>query len=129
MQTPLYEEFYNSFNAAVCSPSFLDKKSPSFLDKKSDETSPNYLKLPPKSRSPSRVPGTPSKAVDAISNDSPGSNSKHVLNVGNSSDQSAQENSSPQCINEAQPDSCSPGSVLELSVIFVFLFLIFRLTE
>ncbi|KAK3185152.1 hypothetical protein Dsin_032438 [Dipteronia sinensis] len=92
MQTPLYEEFFNSLNT-VCSPGFLERKA--------DETSPNYLKLPPKSRSPSRVPvGTqsPSMAVDAVSSGSPGSNSKHV---GNAGDQTSQENPSPQC-NEAQ---------------------------
>ncbi|KAL5786605.1 hypothetical protein ACOSQ2_008997 [Xanthoceras sorbifolium] len=100
MQTPLYEEFYNSLNT-VCSPNFLERKA--------DETSPNYLKLPPKSRSPNRVPvGTPSIAVDAVNNGSPGSNSKHVLNVGGAGDQTLQENVSPQC-NEAQQDACSPS--------------------
>ncbi|KAK1582437.1 hypothetical protein Q3G72_014963 [Acer saccharum] len=101
MQTPLYEEFFNTLNT-VCSPSFLERKA--------DETSPNYLKLPPKSRSPSRVPvGTPSPsmAVDAVSSGSPGSNSKHV---GNAGDQTSQENPSPQC-NEAQQDACSPSSM------------------
>ncbi|GFZ02955.1 NPK1-related protein kinase 2 [Actinidia rufa] len=58
LQTPLYEEFYNSFNA-FCSPSLIEKAH--------DENSPNYLKLPPKSRSPNRVPsGTPSAAVDGM---------------------------------------------------------------
>ncbi|KAL1145513.1 hypothetical protein V6Z11_A11G303100 [Gossypium hirsutum] len=57
LQTPLYEEFYNSLNLSG-SPSFVEKR---------EETPPNYLKLPPKSRSPSRGPvGTPSSAADAI---------------------------------------------------------------
>lgn len=68
-----------------------------------DETSPNYLKLPPKSRSPSRAPvGTSPVAVDAVSTGSPGSNGKRASNIGVASNISAQENSSPQ------PESCSP---------------------
>ncbi|XVF57436.1 hypothetical protein PTKIN_Ptkin06aG0205100 [Pterospermum kingtungense] len=89
LQTPLFEEFYNSLNL-VCSPSFVENTR--------DETPPNYLKLPPKSRSPSRGPvGTPSSAADAISTGSPGSNnSRRVSNMGNASDQTPQDNSSPQ---------------------------------
>ncbi|KAJ6434408.1 hypothetical protein OIU84_018006 [Salix udensis] len=63
LQTPLYEEFFNSLNAS-CSPSFGGSSR--------DETPPNYLKLPPKSKSPSRIPvGSPSTATDA-SNDRKG---------------------------------------------------------
>ncbi|XP_031270169.1 mitogen-activated protein kinase kinase kinase ANP1-like isoform X3 [Pistacia vera] len=109
LQTPLYEEFYNSLNAC-CSPSFVERMS--------DETSPNYLKLPPKSRSPSRVPlGSPSIAVDAVNTGSPGSNGKRVPNVANTSDQASQENSSPQCNDrkglmvDGQPESCSPSMI------------------
>ncbi|KAL9447348.1 hypothetical protein AB3S75_014918 [Citrus x aurantiifolia] len=95
LQTPLYEEFYNSLNSA-CSPSFVESVC--------DETSPNYLKLPPKSRSPSRAPvGTSPVAVDAVSTGSPGSNGKRASNIGVASNISAQENSSPQ------PESCSPS--------------------
>ncbi|KAK8576387.1 hypothetical protein V6N13_090860 [Hibiscus sabdariffa] len=88
LQTPLYEEFYNSLNLS-CSPSFVEKR---------DETPPNYLKLPPKSRSPSRAPvGTPSSTADAISTGSPGSNNSRCLsNVDNASEQTPQENSSPR---------------------------------
>ncbi|KAL4376883.1 hypothetical protein GQ457_02G036040 [Hibiscus cannabinus] len=88
LQTPLYEEFYNSLNFS-CSPSFVEKR---------DETPPNYLKLPPKSRSPSRAPvGTPSSTADAISTGSPGSNnSRRLSNVDNASEQTPQENSSPR---------------------------------
>ncbi|KAJ0015190.1 hypothetical protein Pint_19875 [Pistacia integerrima] len=109
LQTPLYEEFYNSLNAC-CSPSFVERMS--------DETSPNYLKLPPKSRSPSRVPlGSPSIAVDAVTTGSPGSNGKRVPTVANTSDQASQENSSPQCNDrkglmvDSQPESCSPSMI------------------
>ncbi|KDP23520.1 hypothetical protein JCGZ_23353 [Jatropha curcas] len=106
LQTPLYEEFYNSLNA-VCSPSFVESSH--------DETPPNYLKLPPKSRSPSRVPvGTPSAATDSVSTGSPGSNTRRVSNVGNASDQSPVENSSPQYndrkgLAEDQPEKTSPS--------------------
>ncbi|XVE62995.1 hypothetical protein DITRI_Ditri06bG0164400 [Diplodiscus trichospermus] len=110
LQTPLYEEFYNSLNLA-CSPSFIESKR--------DETPPNYLKLPPKSRSPSRGPaGTPSSAADAISTGSPGSNnSRRVSNIGNSSDQTPQDNSSPQhsdwkgILVDGQPEPSSPSVI------------------
>ncbi|OMO62517.1 hypothetical protein CCACVL1_22781, partial [Corchorus capsularis] len=110
LQTPLYEEFYNSVNV-LCSPSFIENKR--------DETPPNYLKLPPKSRSPSRGPmGTPSSAADAISTGSPGSNnSRRVSNIGNASDQASQENSSPQLSDrkgvllDGQPEPSSPSVV------------------
>ncbi|XP_015875145.2 mitogen-activated protein kinase kinase kinase ANP1 isoform X1 [Ziziphus jujuba] len=83
LQTPLYEEFYNSMNGA-CSPSYVESTC--------DETTPRYLKLPPKSRSPSRGPmGTPSAVVDAHSTGSPGSNGKRVSNICNASDQSSQD--------------------------------------
>ncbi|KAL4637039.1 hypothetical protein ACB092_03G051900 [Castanea dentata] len=86
LQTPLYEEFYNSL--AACSPSFAESTR--------DETTPKYLKLPPKSRSPSRGPtGAPSPTVDSLNTGSPGSNSRHVSNIGNASDQSSQDNPSP----------------------------------
>ncbi|XP_021817530.1 mitogen-activated protein kinase kinase kinase ANP1-like isoform X1 [Prunus avium] len=89
LQTPLYEEFYNSLNV-VCSPNFLDN-SP-------DETTSRYLKLPPKSRSPSRGPiGTPSAVADALSSGSPGSNGRRVSNIGN--DQTAQDMPSPPLSN------------------------------
>ncbi|XP_021619785.1 mitogen-activated protein kinase kinase kinase ANP1 isoform X1 [Manihot esculenta] len=88
LQTPLLEEFYNSLNA-ICSPNFAENSR--------DETPPNYLKLPPKSRSPSRAPvGTPSAATDAVSNGSPRSTIRCVPNAGNASDQSSEDNSSPQ---------------------------------
>ncbi|KAF2307228.1 hypothetical protein GH714_025595 [Hevea brasiliensis] len=106
LQTPLYEEFYNSLNAAG---------SPSFTGSSHNETLPNYLKLPPKSRSPSRAPvGTPSAVTNAVSAGSPGSNTRHVSNVGNANDQSSEDSSSPQnndrkgLVVDDQPESSSP---------------------
>ncbi|KAJ9682018.1 hypothetical protein PVL29_018082 [Vitis rotundifolia] len=87
LQTPLYEEFYNTLNAA-CSPSVAERTQ--------DENVINYLKLPPKSRSPSRPPiGTPSAAVDSTSTASPGSCGRRMSNVGNAGDQTAQDTPSP----------------------------------
>ncbi|XVF31324.1 hypothetical protein REPUB_Repub16aG0135900 [Reevesia pubescens] len=111
LQTPLYEEFYNSLNL-TCSPSFVEHKR--------DETPPNYLKLPPKSRSPSRGPiSTPSSAADAISTGSPGSNSsRRVSNMGNANDQTPQDNLSPQhgdwkgLLVDGQPEPSSPSVIV-----------------
>ncbi|XP_050380085.1 mitogen-activated protein kinase kinase kinase ANP1-like isoform X1 [Argentina anserina] len=87
LQTPLYEEFYNSMNV-VCSPSFVDS-SP-------DETTSKYLKLPPKSRSPIRSPiGTPSIVADAVCSVSPGSSGRRVSNIGNASDKNLKDMSPP----------------------------------
>lgn len=70
LQSPLYEEFYNSLNAAA---------SPSYIETTGGDLSPKYLNLPPKSRSPSRGPvGNVSAAADALSNGSPGSNGKRA---------------------------------------------------
>ncbi|KAK4595921.1 hypothetical protein RGQ29_014134 [Quercus rubra] len=67
-----------------------------FTESTRDETTPKYLKLPPKSRSPSRGPtGAPSPTVDSLNTGSPGSNSRHVSNIGNASDQVQQDNPSP----------------------------------
>ncbi|KAJ6996019.1 hypothetical protein NC653_012795 [Populus alba x Populus x berolinensis] len=106
LQTPLYEEFYNNLNAP---------SSPSFGGSSRDETPPNYLKLPPKSRSPSQVPvGSPSTSTDAVSTRSPGSN-KRASNVGNASDQASEDNSSPRGNDwkalplDDQPETASPS--------------------
>ncbi|PON76393.1 Serine/threonine protein kinase [Parasponia andersonii] len=107
LQTPLYEEFFNSLNAAA---------SPSYVESTSDETTPRYLKLPPKSRSPSRGPvGSPSAAVDSISTGSPGSNSRPVSNICIASDQTSKNSSSPPLNNlrgllvDAQQEPNSPS--------------------
>lgn len=74
LQTPLYEEFFNSLNAS-CSPNVVDSPSDDIAGRK-------YLRLPPKSKSPSRVPfSSPSKAVDNAG--SPGSNGRSSSAVGN----------------------------------------------
>ncbi|KAJ6974376.1 mitogen-activated protein kinase kinase kinase ANP1-like [Populus alba x Populus x berolinensis] len=106
LQTPLYEEFYNSLNASF---------SPSFGGSLRDETPPNYLKLPPKSKSPSRIPvGSPSTASDAVSTGSPGSN-RRASNVGNASDEASEDNSSPRSNDrkglqvDGQPETSSPS--------------------
>jgi hypothetical protein len=105
LQTPLYEEFYNSLNASF---------SPSYGGSSRDETPPNYLKLPPKSKSPSRIPvGSPSTASDAVSTGSPGSN-RRASNVGNASDEASEDNSSPRSNDrkglqvDGQPETSSP---------------------
>ncbi|KAK2976067.1 hypothetical protein RJ640_024795 [Escallonia rubra] len=95
LQTPLYEEFYNSLNAS-CSPNFAETTC--------NESALNYLKLPPKSRSPSQAPvGSPS----TVNNASPGSGSTHMCNVHSASNQSPQDTSSPQ------QEQSSPWLVLE----------------
>ncbi|XP_011023603.1 PREDICTED: mitogen-activated protein kinase kinase kinase ANP1-like isoform X2 [Populus euphratica] len=106
LQTPLYEEFYNSLNASF---------SPNFGGSSRDETPPNYLKLPPKSKSPSRIPvGSPSTASDAVSTGSPGSN-RRASNVGNASDEASEDNSSPRSNDwkglqvDGQPETSSPS--------------------
>ncbi|RDX94719.1 Mitogen-activated protein kinase kinase kinase ANP1, partial [Mucuna pruriens] len=82
LQTPLYEEFYNSLNTS-CSPNVIDSAS-------DDTAARKYLKLPPKSRSPSRVPiGSPSKAGDNAG--SPGSNGRASSTVGHVNNHSSQD--------------------------------------
>ncbi|XP_061348476.1 mitogen-activated protein kinase kinase kinase NPK1 [Gastrolobium bilobum] len=82
LQTPLYEEFYNSLNTS-CSPNVIESTS-------DDTAARKYLKLPPKSRSPSRVPiSTPSKAVDNAG--SPGSNGRSSSTVGNVNNHGSQD--------------------------------------
>ncbi|KAJ1417114.1 Serine/threonine-protein kinase, active site [Sesbania bispinosa] len=82
LQTPLYEEFYNSLNTS-CSPKVIDSIS-------DDTAARKFLKLPPKSRSPSRVPiSTPSKAVENAG--SPGSNGRSSSTVGNVNNHGSQD--------------------------------------
>lgn len=109
LQTPLYEEFYNSLNVV---------SSPSLIENRRDETPSNYLKLPPKSRSPARGPaGSPSTAADVVSTGSPGSNSKHVSNIDDGGDHTPQDNSSSQVsdwrglLGDAKQESSSLRSV------------------
>ncbi|CAN8294885.1 unnamed protein product [Cochlearia groenlandica] len=81
LQTPLYEEYYN--NLSICSPSGMESNSG---NSKREDSARGFLKLPPKSRSPSRVPfgGSPSRAAETTSNSkSPGSGGSHELNMYN----------------------------------------------
>ncbi|KAF8388041.1 hypothetical protein HHK36_026707 [Tetracentron sinense] len=91
LQTPLYEEFYNTLN--VTGP-------PSVVRNSHTENVTNYLKLPPKSRSPSRLAnGSPSAAVDNVNISSPGSCSRRVSNIGSVNSHILREIPSPQ-LNE-----------------------------
>ncbi|KAK7397208.1 hypothetical protein VNO78_18375 [Psophocarpus tetragonolobus] len=91
LQTPLYEEFYNSLNTS-CSPNVIDSTSDDFASRK-------YLKLPPKSRSPSRVPiSTPSKAVD--NSGSPGSNGRSSTAVGHVNNHNSSQDIPASPLNE-----------------------------
>ncbi|XP_022150775.1 mitogen-activated protein kinase kinase kinase NPK1 [Momordica charantia] len=94
MQTPLYEEFYNSLNTS-CSPVFIESKP--------DESTPKYLKLPPKSRSPSRSPGNQSTVMDAFGTGSPGSGSRS-----NGNDQRSQLNDWKGLLADGQSEAGSP---------------------
>lgn len=95
LQTPLYEEFFNSLNTS-CSPNVVDSTS-------DDTATRKYLKLPPKSRSPSR---TPSKAVDNAG--SPGSNGRSSPTVGNVNNHGSQDipaSKGPVADSQQEPSS------------------------
>ncbi|CAN1219943.1 Mitogen-activated protein kinase kinase kinase ANP1, partial [Linum perenne] len=108
LQTPLYEEFYNSM-IATSSPNLCESL-------RLDTPSPNYLKLPPKSKSPSRVPvKTSSPVTDAACTESPGSTGRSMANVDNANDEASKAVSSPHIDEQkglfvdAQSESSSPG--------------------
>ncbi|CAA7053275.1 unnamed protein product [Microthlaspi erraticum] len=89
LQTPLYEEYYN--NMITCSPGGMES---SLRNSKREDTARGFLKLPPKSRSPSRGPpgGSPSRATDTANcSKSPGSGSSRELNVSNGGDEASQD--------------------------------------
>ncbi|CDO99017.1 unnamed protein product [Coffea canephora] len=74
LQSPLYEEFYNSLNAA-------SPVSPVATENK--ENVSDNLNLPPKSRSPNRLPSRRlSAVVDNTNSCSPESRSKRSSNIG-----------------------------------------------
>lgn len=86
LQSPLYEEFYNSLNP-LCSVSAVGTEN--------KENLAYNCNLPPKSRSPNRVPSKRfSAAVDVAYTASPENRSKHVSD-GSSSHQVMQEPKSP----------------------------------
>ncbi|KAG2305465.1 hypothetical protein Bca52824_034116 [Brassica carinata] len=89
LQTPLYEEYYN--NLITCSPSGMESKLSS---SKREDNARGFLKLPPKSRSPSRGPlgGSPSRATDTGScTKSPGSGSSREVNMNDGGDEASQD--------------------------------------
>ncbi|KAK2969449.1 hypothetical protein RJ640_011346, partial [Escallonia rubra] len=88
LQSPLYEEFYNSLNVSG---------SPSALETENKENVSMNMNLPPKSRSPSRVPSRRySAAIDVTCIASTGGLPKRSSNAGLKSDQTMQEVLSPQ---------------------------------
>nr|GEV36886.1 mitogen-activated protein kinase kinase [Tanacetum cinerariifolium] len=87
MQTPLYEEFYNSMNAAI-SPVVNENKE-NLLN------NPNLL--PPKSKSPNRLfRKRLSSVVDVSYISSPGNKAERHSNIGGANDQRPLECRSPQ---------------------------------
>ncbi|XP_042482219.1 mitogen-activated protein kinase kinase kinase NPK1-like [Macadamia integrifolia] len=106
LQTPLYEEFYNTLNAS----------GPlGIVGGINDENVINYLKFPPKSKSPSQVPsGTPSPSP-AVDTASPGSCSRRVSNIGSHNNQCLREIPSPQLdewkgvLRDSQQEPISPS--------------------
>ncbi|XP_057489139.1 mitogen-activated protein kinase kinase kinase NPK1-like [Actinidia eriantha] len=106
LQTPLYEEFYNSLNAA---------SSPSADWTENKENFTNNLNLPPKSKSPKRVPSRRlSSAVDVAYTASSVTHAKRVSNIGPESVQILPEVQSPkpsewkEILLEAQQEPVSP---------------------
>ncbi|XP_076919496.1 mitogen-activated protein kinase kinase kinase NPK1-like [Bidens hawaiensis] len=106
MQTPLYEEFYNSLNASI-SPVGIENK----------ENSSTNLNLPPKSKSPNSnrlFKRRLSSAVDVSYISSPGNKSERRVSYIN--DQNPHEPRSPQhCqmnenVLESQKDAISPSA-------------------
>ncbi|KAL5537328.1 hypothetical protein UlMin_046114, partial [Ulmus minor] len=107
LQTPLYEEFFNGCNAAAF---------PSYADCTCDETTLRFLKLPPKSRSPSWCPiASPSAAIDVLSTASPGSNGRRASNICGANDQILKDTPSPPLsvwkvlLDDAQQDPNNPS--------------------
>ncbi|KAH7842532.1 hypothetical protein Vadar_006465 [Vaccinium darrowii] len=108
LQTPLYEEFYNSLNAA-CSPNALQTEN--------KENISNILNLPPKSRSPKRVSSRRFSAVsDVAYTASSGSQSQHLSNIGAEADQTLPPVQQPkpsewkERIIDAQQEPISPSA-------------------
>ncbi|XP_047315818.1 mitogen-activated protein kinase kinase kinase NPK1-like [Impatiens glandulifera] len=102
LQSPLYEEFYNSFNPSSSSSTFHDIGL-------GEGSSPSYLKLPPKSKSPNRAPnGSPSGAVDCTNSASPGSCDRRLSNASSTCNQPFAETPSPKKSDvEQEPNSSS----------------------
>ncbi|KDP40137.1 hypothetical protein JCGZ_02135 [Jatropha curcas] len=86
LQTPLYEEFYNTLNAT----------GPPNAGRKNNENITNLPSLPPKSRSPKRLPSRRLSAVDAGNCASPGSGKIQVSKESSVHDRVLQEIHPPQ---------------------------------
>ncbi|XP_024005530.1 mitogen-activated protein kinase kinase kinase 2 isoform X1 [Eutrema salsugineum] len=87
LQTPLFEEFYNGL--ITCSPSYMESN---ISNNKREETPHGFLKLPPKSRSPSQghFGRSPSRATDpACCSKSPESRSSSTVPKNSSANASA----------------------------------------
>jgi mitogen-activated protein kinase kinase kinase len=89
LQTPLYEEFYNSTLNTMGAPTAVGTEN---------SENPTHLpSLPPKSRSPKRVPSRRlSAVVDAPSIASPGRQTNHVANESSIHNRALQEIQPPQ---------------------------------
>nr|GLL43718.1 mitogen-activated protein kinase kinase kinase NPK1-like [Ipomoea trifida] len=86
LQTPLYEEFYNSLNAS---------STPSPANNK--ENVPNNLNLPPKGKSPKRyLSRRLSSAVEIVSKPSAVCHSKRISNIGGFNSEATQDVQSPR---------------------------------
>ncbi|RZC52367.1 hypothetical protein C5167_020787 [Papaver somniferum] len=110
LETPLYEEYYNTVN--VNASSHLGR----VLRNLQDENSPSYLKLPPKSRSPSQVGGQRSMMPnDCPYAGSPVSCSRRISNVNGVNNKVLQEISSPQTGQQldSQQQTVSPSTYAE----------------
>ncbi|EOA37879.1 hypothetical protein CARUB_v10011475mg [Capsella rubella] len=97
LQTPLYEEYYNSL--ITCSPGSMESN---LSNSKREDAAQGFLKLPPKSRSPSRGPlgGSPSRTIDTTScSKSPGSGGSRELNINNGDDEASQDGLSARVTN------------------------------
>lgn len=101
------------------------------IDSINDDTSSRkYLKLPPKSRSPNRVPiSTPSKAVDSAG--SPGSNGRSSSTVGHVNNHTSQDipasplNELKGLVVDSQQQPSSPR-FFSFCIALLFLGIIFR---
>lgn len=112
LQTPLYEQFYNSLNTT---------SSMSTVDAGNKENVSDNMNLPPKSRSPNRVLSRRlSAAVEINHTSSPVSRSKRVSNIGGLNHQDSEETRSSQLrelkelLFHTQQEPPSPRSVNSL---------------
>ena len=117
MQTPLYEEFYNSMNAAILP--VVNENKENLLN------NPNLL--PPKSKSPNRLfRKRLSSAVDVSYISSPGNKSERHSNIGGANDHNPLECRSPQNGQlkennlDSQKEAMSPRFVLNIMIITSF---------